>query len=184
MDIIEPLLGINEDETTVDFEPFERDGLAVFFREARDVVHDGKNRVCHGDLLKAVFRKADFNFLAKGLVPFLIGATGARQKKAALHEIFSELLAFFLRERKRLVAGHDAEREIEERIGIEAKGAKTGVHPEVRLFADFTEKTVGETNGAFVAGVDQVTALEQGQVRMNGWRGGSGLRKDWRSEKK
>ena len=164
LDVVEAFLRIDHHETAVDFEAFDEYLLAVFFREARDAVHDGKNRVGHGNLFQSVFGKTDFDFLAEGFVPFVIGATGAREKEAALHEIFSELLAFFRREGKGFVAGHDAEREIEERVGIEADRAEGGVDAEVGLLRYVREKIVSETNGAFVAGVNEIAALEEREI--------------------
>ena len=171
LDVIESFLGIDHDEASVDFEAFDIDLPAVFLRQARDAVHDGKNRVGHRNLFQRIFREANFDFLAKGLVPFLIRTTGADEKEPALGEIFSQLLALFLRERKTLVAGHDAEREIEKRIGVEADGAESRVHAQVGLLGDVFEKIVGEANGAFVAGVNQVAALEESQVGVDGRSG-------------
>src|SRR6185437_5893097 len=184
VNVIESFFGINHHEPPIDFEAFERDDFAVFFRETRNVVHDGENRVRHRDGLKGIFGKTDFDFLAKGFVPFFIGATGAYEEKAAFRQIFSQLLPLLLRQRKRFVAGHHAEGKIEERIGVETNRTETRIHAEVGLAGDFAEKTVGETNGAFVAGVNEIAALQECELGVNRWGGGGSglLSENWRTE--
>ena len=178
LNVVESVARINHHEAAVYFEAFDENFIAVLFREARNAVHDGKNRMRHGNLLQRVFRKTGFDFLAKSFVPFFIGTTGAREQETALSEIFSQLLALLLCERKGFVAGHDAEGEIKERVGIEADGAEGRVDAQIRLFGDVVEKIVRKTNGAFVAGVYQVAALEKGEIGVDGWGGGGLLREN------
>ena len=60
----------------------------------------------------------------------------------------------------------------EECVSIEPDGAERWVYAEVGLLGDIAEKVVGKTDGAFVAGVNQVAALEEGEVGAGGGRGG------------
>src|SRR5271163_3621322 len=120
----------------------------------------------HRNFLKRIFREGHFHFLAKRFVPFFVRTSRTDQKKSPLREVFAELLALLLRERKVIVARHHAERVIEQRLGIQTDRAKLLVYLQIRLLSYVGQKIVCKADRTLVARINQIAALEQRQIGM------------------
>ena len=159
--VVEAVWRVEQDNLALERDPTEN-GNAGGFRqfEVLDRENRAENLVIQWDVLEAVVAEDRLDLAFKCLAPRLVRARRRGEQKAAVFEVFLEVIAFFGGQIEILLAGHDHERDFEKFIVSEFDRFEPALGGDRRFLLDGGEEFIAEALGGFGASVDQIATLD------------------------